>query len=449
MIDVKERFAQQLSAARQGLVKAAGEECCSEESAKDPSQLIGDAADVQVEDNLPPGVEVPGSEGLTASGDVAEDRGTDVGHVETNGTDVPENAEVSDIIESATEQVTKTANALCAMAQQILRLPDSAFSGFPKQASAEVTEADVENFIVKRASAGDPVAQGIINYCTMVQKMASDEVAPEEVAEGANIEADIAAIQENVADSIMEARPDIDPEQAEAIATQATVQAVQMAVEDPDAVAEIGSQITGEAAEELPEEAVAAEDAGASDEGAIAEELVEATADELKEAIPGISDEEAEVLAVQSVADAFEKEASGEDLEEELPVDDAVAEEPEAAEEAVTDIDEAEVSEQVGQLVVALAEDIKEQDPSISEEEAIDAAAEAVADAADTASTQQALGAVDEAGEPIVDDEQAAEAIDELGKTASANPLRGQLTPAINQLLGFSTEGFEKRLNLN
>ena len=47
-----------------------------------------------------------------------------------------------------------------------------------------------------------------------------------------------------------------------------------------------------------------------------------------------------------------------------------------------------------------------------------------------------------------MDDETAAELVDELGKTASANPLRDMLTPVVNGLLGLSPEGFAARLGL-
>ena len=98
------------------------------------------------------------------------------------------------------------------------------------------------------------------------------------------------------------------------------------------------------------------------------------------------------------------------------------------------------------QMVVELAGEIQAQDPSISEEEALDGAADAVADALETAQAQQAIGAVGESGEPVVDDETAGAIIDELGKTASAYPLRGVLTNAVNVNLGLSPEAFAARI---
>lgn len=429
MADIKERLAQRIAAAsEQILAKTAG--CCGEESAKCPTELIGDAADVQVENNLPEGVTVPGEEGMSASGLTPEDKGTDIGHVETNGPGVPENAEVADIIASAKE-FEKKASDLIAFAKQILATPDAAFAGVAKQASAEVTEEDVQQFIVKRADAGDPVARGIIEYVNMLNKIAAGEDA-DAVVEGAGLEAGIAQVQEQVAAALLQEHPELTDEEALEIATQATAAAAQDAMGG------------GEAAD--PE--------------AIADELVIETAAQIKEQVPGISDEEASVLAVKAVADAFEggelgKEASAEDEVEEIA--EAAEEDPAAADEAVAAaegaadevaVDEAAVSEQVGQLVMALAEEIKAQDPSISDEEAINAAADEVIDAVETAGVQQQVGAVDEAGAPIVDDAAAQGMVDELTKSASAHPLRDTLTPAVNNILGLSPEAFAARLNV-
>ena len=62
---------------------------------------------------------------------------------------------------------------------------------------------------------------------------------------------------------------------------------------------------------------------------------------------------------------------------------------------------------------------------------------------------QQQVGAVDEAGAPVVDDAAAQQLVDELGKTASAHPLRDALTPVVNNMLGLSPEGFAARLGIN
>lgn len=431
MADIKERLAQRIAASEKVLAKAAGE-CCSEESAKCPTQLVGDAADVQVENNLPEGVTVPGEKGMSDSGLTPEDKGTDIGHVETNGPGVPENAEVVDIIASA-QEFSKKASALIEAAQAILDTPDSEFGGVAKKASAEITEQDVQQFIVKRANAGDPVAQGIITYVSMLNKVA-DGVPAEDVVEGAELEAGLAQVQEQVAAALKEEHPELSDEEAAEIAAQAT--------------------------------AAAAQDAGAGVEGedasAMADELVAETAAQIKAQVPGISDEEAGVLAVKAVADVIEgnlpKAASEEEKPEDVVEEEVVAEAPteeaaaaeatEAVEGAEAGVDEAKVSEEVGNLIMGLAEEIKAQDPSISDEEAINGAADAVIDAVETAGVQQQVGAVDEAGAPVVDDATAQAMVDELGKTASANPLRDALTPVVNNLLGLSPDAFAARLGV-
>ena len=447
MSDVKERLAQAIanaqSAADKALVKTAGDGC-EHESAKCPTQLIDGAADVQVENNLPAGVEVPGEKGMSDSGLTPEDKGTDIGHVDTNGPGVEENAEVEEIIDSA-DEFEKKANALISFAQQILSLPDSAFSGVAKQASAEITEKDVEDFIVKRASAGDPVAQGIIEYCKAVYKQANAE----EIAEGADIEAGLAKVQEDVAASLKEKYPELSDEEAQRIAADSTAAAVEQAM---------GGEASAEAA-------------GEPSEGEIAEELVAQVKENLKQQIPDISDEEAEVLAVKAVADHFEgvdkeasakeepkqeapvkKEAAAEDVVEEVaaeetPAGEEVTEEVAEAPAAEAGVDENAVAEQVGQLVIGIAQEIKAENPEISDDEALEGAAEVVEDALETAQVQQAVGAVDEQGAPVVSDEDASTMVDELKKSASANPLRDMVTPVVNQVLGLSPEAFASRLS--
>lgn len=490
MSDIKERLAQKVAAA-QSLVKVAGEGCCSHESAKTPEGLIDGTADVQVEGNTPAGVTIPGEKGMSVDGATSEDRGTDIGHTDDNVVKTTEgsetvdgNSEVDEFIASA-EEFKKQASALKAFAEHILSIPDSAFSvGVPKTASAEVTEADVEAFIVKRANAGDPVCQGMLNYCAAFYKMAAGEEIPEAgvpaeaIAEGGDIEASLAQVQEQVAAAIQQEYPEIDAETANRIAAEATAQAVQ------DAMA--GGEVKqGEAPSEEQ----------------IAAELVAETAAQLKQQAPDLSDEEAEALAVQAVSDTLSgknPELAAATANEELPKEasaDArlkVAEKPvvekkaeakaqptaektnvtvekkasaegAAAETAAVETpvepaaeeiaeagnaapDQEEVAEEVGNMVMGLAEEIKAQDPSISDEEAIEGAADAVADALNTVDVQQTVGATDESGAPVVDDAAAQEMVDELGKTAAANPLRDMLTPAVNSLLHLSPEAFAKRI---
>jgi len=464
-------------AASEALLKKAGEECCGCEKGKDPESLIGSAADVQVADNAPAGVTVPGEEGLEASGLTSEDKGTDVGHVDTNGPGVENNAEVDEIIATATE-VKKTASALLDVAARIVALPDSAFAGVTKIASAECTDADVERYIVKRASEGDPTMQGILNYCAMMEKVAAG-VPAEEVAAGAQIENEVAQAVDVVTQTLMSEEPELDETTARQIAEESV------------------AQVLNEAAEGGAGEEVAQADEAAQLEGAT-QELVEELKQEL--VAKGVAEEEAEALAVEAAADMLRKAASAPEA-----VEEAVEAAPEAAaEEADADIDE-EAVEAVTQIASAvkeadpsitdeeavegaievlteaannpeafaeqaavadgaegaaddtgvealavdlvenLAQDIKASDPSISDDEARQGAAAAVADAFDTAITQQAVGAIDEAGAPVLDDAAAGQLVDDLKKSASAFPLRDALTAVVNHQLQLSPEVFAQR----
>ena len=466
-------------AASEALLKKAGEECCGCEKGKDPESLIGSAADVQVADNAPAGVTVPGEEGLEASGLTSEDKGTDVGHVDTNGPGVENNAEVDEIIATAKE-VKKTASALMDVASRIVALPDSAFAGVTKIASAECTDADVERYIVKRASEGDPTMQGILNYCAMMEKVAAG-VPAEEVAAGAQIENEVAQAVDVVTQTLMSEEPELDEAAARQIAEESV------------------AQVLNEAAEGGAGAEVAQADEAAQLEGA-AQELVE----ELKQELiaKGVAEEEAEALAVDAAADMLRKAASAPEAAEEAveaAPEAAAAEAPadadidEEAVEAVTQIasavkeadpsitdeeavegaievlteaannpeafaeqaavadgaegaaDDTGVEALAADLVENLAQDIKASDPSISDDEALQGAAAAVADAFDTAIAQQAVGAVDAAGAPVLDDAAAGQLVDDLKKSASAFPLRDALTAVVNHQLQLSPEVFAQR----
>ena len=465
---------QQKFASAQALMKAAGEEC-GVEKAKSPEELIGDAADVQVTDNLPAGVEVPGSEGLEATGDVAEDRGTDVGHVETNGP-APENnegnTEVQEILDVA-EHVTKHANMVGAMALNLLSLTESAFSGLGKQASAEPTDADVERYILKQAAAGNPIMRGIVAFCQnwnaaaaqeALQKRASDgceECGDEaEVAEaledagadegaleeGGDIEAAAAEAQEEVADTLIN-EAGMDEEQAMELAGQAVASVMDELGGDSEEGEELEDLV-----EDSPEEAVDALTEYFMEEGGLDEDTAQEVA---IESVAGVlegdgADEGGEEIADEiPMGDELDKTASAEDGEEdEGPADEPAEDTVEEAEEETPAVGGDEINETIDGLVEALAAEIQQQDPEISEDEALEAAAEQVADAVETVEAQQAIGAADENGEPLVSDEDAAAAVDEMAKSASAYPLRGQLAAALNERLGLSPEAFAARLNI-
>ena len=458
-------------ASARALAKTAGEDC-SVEKAKSPEELIGNAANVDVTENLPAGVEVPGSEHLDKDGDVAEDRGTDVGHVETNGP-APENnegnEEVQEII-SAPEHVSKHASAVEKMADQFLALDASAFSGLGKQASAEPTDADVERYIPKQAAAGNPVMQGIVAYCqnyyAAMQKQASGEDLGEAEAleEGADLEAAAAQAQEEVAKTLME-----QAGMGEKTAMEVAGQAVSGVIGDGGE--SLGGDEAIEAAEALKEQLVEI----GMDEAEAEQVALESVAQAIDNG--GEAPVEEDVVEEEIPAEEIDKTASaegGEDKSEDKPEDksedkpedkseDKPAEEPAAetpaaeepaaeaapAEEApAVDAGSAEVLNTVGDLVEGLAAEIQAQDPNIAPEEAMDAAADQVADALETVEAQQAIGAVDEAGAPVMSDEDAGAAVEAMEKSASAYPLRGVLATAINTRLGLSPEAFAARLNI-
>lgn len=431
-------------ASARALAKTAGEDC-SVEKAKSPEELIGNAADVDVTENLPAGVEVPGSEHLDKDGDVAEDRGTDVGHVETNGP-APENnkgnEEVQEII-SAPEHVCKHASAVEKMADQFLALDASAFSGLGKQASAEPTDADVEQYILKQAAAGNPVMQGIVAYCqnyyAAMQKRASGEDLGEAEAleEGADLEAAAAQAQEDVAKTLVE-QAGMDEATAMEVAGQAVSEVIGDGGED------LGGDEAIEAAEALKEQLVGI----GMDEAEAEEVALESVAQAIDNG--GEAPVEEEVVEEEIPAEEIDKTASaegGEGESEDKPAEEAPAAEP-AEEAPAVDEGSAEVLNTVGELVEGLAAEIQAQDPNIAPEEAMDAAADQVADALETVEAQQAIGAVDEAGAPVVSDEDAGAAVEEMEKSASAYPLRGVLATAINTRLGLSPEAFAARLNI-
>lgn len=470
MTDIQKKLEARI-AASQALLKTAGEGE-SVEKARNPESLIGTAADVDVTENKPEGVEIPGEKGLSASGETSPCKGTDIGHVDVNGPEISCNEEVDDIIESAKE-VEKTASAMIEFASQILAIPDAAFAGVTKTASAEITAADVERYIVKRASEGDAVAQGMLNYAAMMQKVAAG-IPAEDVVAGAEIEAGVADATEQVTAALMEENPEISEEQAREIAEESVSQVLNAAMADGEEVAA---------------------DAGTVDVEDQAEELIDAVKANIINDVPGIPEETAEALAVKAVADVLEggegvdKEASAEvdetdenadvstpDEKSETAEVDAeaanvvaqVAEAIQAQDPSISDEDavegavmalqqaaeqgdaqsagEDEVSNLAAELVIGLAEDIKAQDPEISDEEALDGAADAVADAMENVNAEQLIGAADETGAPVVDDDTAQAIVDELDKTASANPLREGLSNVINNALGLSPEAFKARL---
>lgn len=106
----------------------------------------------------------------------------------------------------------------------------------------------------------------------------------------------------------------------------------------------------------------------------------------------------------------------------------------------------AEIEAAAQEATAQVSEAIRAEDPSISAEEANLAAQEVVADALLAADAQQALGAQDEAGEYVIDDATAAQVVDELDKTASANPLRSAVIEQFNNHFGLTSDAFNRRM---
>lgn len=140
--------------------------------------------------------------------------------------------------------------------------------------------------------------------------------------------------------------------------------------------------------------------------------------------------EEALNAAAAENPEALMADINGEDPELLAAAQEAAAEEENAVQEAILDV----------------AEEILDTDPSVSEEEAVQAAQDAVVDALQMIDAQQAIGAADENGEYIVPDEDAAAAVEEMTKTASAYPLRDSLVAHFNNTFGLSPEAFAHRL---
>lgn len=156
--------------------------------------------------------------------------------------------------------------------------------------------------------------------------------------------------------------------------------------------------------------------------------------DEMGVATPeeaAIADEALNAAAAEN-PEAFMADLEGEDADPELLA---------AAQEEA-----AMVEGEVQEAILDVAEQILDTDPSVSEEEAVAAAQEAVVDALQMVDAQQAIGAVDDNGEYAVSDEDAANAVDNMTKTASDFPLRDALVGRFNATFGLSPESFAHRL---
>lgn len=471
------------------LNKAASEGVITEQSEKSAdlaTDMIEGATNIPdvTKDNNPAPIADLGEGPEKASNEV-----TTAAPVDENET----NPDVQAILD-AKETVIKTANAILATAEAFSQLSVAEIDAmFNKQASAEeFTNERAIEMIDKLASAGNPVAQSFVDFCNgyaaTMQKIANDaealvaqgmdpaeaeavaaqaamggempvEEAPEEVATeaGAELEAAIAEITAEAAKEIMEVVPEISPEEAQATAEELVASKLMeemAAVEGMEQTASAEEQAVdnAKAAEEAP---VATEDVPEATEADIEAELAAAidelkaeAAQEIMEVVPEISPEEAQSVASELVDNKLAEELGAlegaEGMEqiasaEEAPVEEAPVEVPN---EAV-----AEAEEVINELITATAEDIKASAPEVSDEEAVQLAEEAVMDAVATAQEQEAIGATGENGEYLVPDEVASESIQDMMKSASANPLRDALTPVVATLFGVDQAAFINRIN--
>lgn len=408
-----------------------------------------------------------------------------------------ENPDVQEILDAA-ETIVKTANALFPVAQAFSQLPlEDIEAMFDKQASASsMSDEQIVDFIDKLASNGNPVARSFVDYCNgyamMMQKIANDTEAlvaqgidpetaeamavqaaageiPAETAEavedvpaevaadaGAELEAAVSEVIAEAAKEIMEVVPEASPEEAQQLAEELVVNKLteEMAMMEGSegmeqtASAEEVPVEAEEAVEEAAEEAVEEVPAKAEEniEGDIAEAIDELTieaAKEIMEVVPEASPEEAIELASELVSAKLAEELNAEGMEQ-------TASAEETTEEVVEEVPNeavAEAEEVIAELINETAAEIKAVMPEVSDEEAMQLAEKAVVDAAETAQEQAAIGATDENGEYLVPDEVAAESIEDMVKTASANPLRDALTPVVATLFGIDQTNFINRIS--
>lgn len=396
-----------------------------------------------------------------------------------------DNPDVQEIL-ATKDVVIKTASALLEQARIIRDMPLANLEAlFNKTASAvEMTDDRVFELIEKQASAGNQVAQGYLQFAQgmmigfnkiandaealvaqgvppeeaeamAAQALAADLGAMEETAAseesadpaaveaavmaevGAEAEQAAAELAAAAAEAIMETDPSIAPEEAQALGEQLVAQAIQ-----EELVAEEVAPMEQTAS---AEDMVAEEVAGENFEDALldaAAELSSAAVPEIMALDPSITEEQAAQIADELVAARVAEVFGGEGAPAEMPAD-----VPAGAEDIVNNEMIAEAEQVLDQVVQATAADIKAQAPEISDEEAIAAAEDAVADAMATLEEQVAIGAVDGEGNYMVPDEVAAESIDDMVKTASANPLRDTLTPVVAQLFGVDQSAFINRVS--
>ena len=166
---------------------------------------------------------------------------------------------------------------------------------------------------------------------------------------------------------------------------------------------------------------------------------------DMEEAIKATGAESPEQVAALEEALNAEALQNPEALMEEGEVDEAAAGLDEAAQEALAEAG-AQIEEAAQEATVEVASALMDADPNLSEDAALNLAQKSVVDAIQTIDVQQLLGAMDEDGNYLIGDEDAANAVDELKKSASANPLRDSLVADLNAHFGLNPEAFATRL---
>ena len=109
--------------------------------------------------------------------------------------------------------------------------------------------------------------------------------------------------------------------------------------------------------------------------------------------------------------------------------------------------DSAEIEGAAQEAMILTAGGLLDENPEMSEEEALMVAQEAVVDAINTVAIQQAGSAVGDDGEFVADDSAVEGAVEDLVKTASANPLRDHLVDHFNATLGLDPSLFYARIH--
>ena len=107
----------------------------------------------------------------------------------------------------------------------------------------------------------------------------------------------------------------------------------------------------------------------------------------------------------------------------------------------------AEIENAAQEAMILVAGELLDQNPEMGEEEALMIAQKAVVDALDTVAIQQASSEVGEDGEFVADDGAVEGAVEDLVKTASANPLRDRLVDHFNATLGLDPQLFYARIH--